>query len=165
MLWYEAWGNLPVEVRLATWERDRIGYFGAMRGEGGHLVTCQLAGATEFSANVGGLGSYAELCFELLDEGSIRCPASAAPDAGALRLQVTFAGTRAEDAQSVLPCTPADRPASPSPKRSSDCVTAGGRARLSLRTLGGRRAGRLPWTSRRTDGQGVPALGRRSNDM
>ena len=23
LMWYEAWGNLPVEVRLATWERDR----------------------------------------------------------------------------------------------------------------------------------------------
>ena len=36
LMWYEAWGNLPVEVRLATWERDRIGYFEAMGGDGGH---------------------------------------------------------------------------------------------------------------------------------
>ena len=132
-----------MEVRLASWERDRIGYFEAMRGEGGHSVTCPLAGATEFSANVGGLGPYTELRFELLDEGFHPLPGfsgadaavltglegagegeedlvpgqesrrEAAPaaglsepirwrrpvlaDAGALRLQVTFAGIRPED--------------------------------------------------------------------
>ena len=84
MLWYEAWGNLPVEVRLATWERDRIGYFEAMRGEGGHLVTCPLAGATEFSANVGGLGPYTELRFELLDEGFHPLPGFSGADAAVL---------------------------------------------------------------------------------
>ena len=145
LMWYEAWGNLPVEVRLATWERDRIGYFEAMRGDGGHLVTCPLAGATEFSANVGGLGPYTELRFELLDEGFHPLPGfsgadaavltelegagegeedlvpgqesqrDAAPvaglrepirwqrpvptDAGPLRLQVSFAGVRPEDAR------------------------------------------------------------------
>lgn len=94
LLWYENWGSLPVQVRLATWERDRIGYFEAMRGDGGHLLTCPLAGAAEFSANVGGIGPYTELRFELLDEGFHPLPGFSGADAAVLTALEGAAGGR-----------------------------------------------------------------------
>ena len=69
MLWYENWGNPPVEVRLASWIEDRLGYLEAMRRDGGHVISSPVTGASGFSANVGGLGPHTELRFELLDEG------------------------------------------------------------------------------------------------
>lgn len=84
LLWYENWGSLPVQVRLASWDRDRIGYFEAMRGDGGHLVTCPLDGATEFSANVSGLGPHTELRFELLDQRFHPLPGFSGADAAVL---------------------------------------------------------------------------------
>ena len=114
-MWYEAWGNLPVEVRLATWERDRIGYFEAMRGDGGHLVTCPLAGATEFSANVGGLGPYTELRFELLDEGFHPLPGFSGADAAVLT-ELEGAGEGEED---LVPGQESRR----MPRRSPDCAS------------------------------------------
>lgn len=70
LLWYESWGNPPVEVRLATWARDRLGYFEAMGKVGGHCTSCPLnvKGGARLFANVDGLGNHSELRFELLDE-------------------------------------------------------------------------------------------------
>ena len=70
MLWYENWGNPPVQVRLATWARDRLGYFEAMGKGGGHCVSCpfDLSKGTKLTANVDGLGQHSQLRFELLDE-------------------------------------------------------------------------------------------------
>ena len=70
MLWYENWGDPLVQVRLATWARDRLGYFEAMGKDGGHCVSCpfDVRKGTKLSANVGGLGQHSELRFELLDE-------------------------------------------------------------------------------------------------
>ena len=70
-LWYENYGSPPMQVRLATWFRDRIGYFEAMRKSGGHLVTCPLRhdGTAWIWANVEGLHEYNRMTVELLDDG------------------------------------------------------------------------------------------------
>jgi hypothetical protein len=70
MLWYENWGHPPTEVRLATWERDRLGYFQAMGPASAHFVTCplRLSGPSQLWANVAGLGEHSELQVEVLDE-------------------------------------------------------------------------------------------------
>ena len=71
MLWYEAWSHLPVQVRLATWPRDRLGYFQCMGRHPGHFVTCPLRPEQRARvwANVDDLTAHSELRFEILDEG------------------------------------------------------------------------------------------------
>ena len=71
LLWYENWGSPPVEVRLATWFRDRLGYFAPMKGSGGHFITCPLEpeSAAKVFANVEGLHEYNQLTVEVLDDG------------------------------------------------------------------------------------------------
>jgi hypothetical protein len=71
LLWYENWANPPVQVRLASWARDRLGYFKAMGKGGGHFVSCafDVDSGTALFANADGLGRHFELRFELLDEG------------------------------------------------------------------------------------------------
>jgi hypothetical protein len=83
LLWYELWGL--GDVRLASWPRDRLGYFQkydyprrpAWLPEGQtfvdvdpHLITSPLRaeGDVRVAANVDGLGPYAELLVEVLDE-------------------------------------------------------------------------------------------------
>jgi hypothetical protein len=83
LLWYELWGL--GDVRLATWPRDRLGYFQqydyprrpAWLAPGQpfvdvepHFVTCPLRGdgAAEIAVNVDGVGKYGELIVEVLDE-------------------------------------------------------------------------------------------------
>jgi hypothetical protein len=70
LLWYENWGNPPVQVRLASWARDRLGYYEPLGKGGGHCLSCALdvSGDVKLSANVDGLGQHSELRFELLDE-------------------------------------------------------------------------------------------------
>jgi hypothetical protein len=67
LFWYEVWGLGP--VRLATWERDRLGYFQSMGGPA-HWISCplRLNGSAQFALNVGGLSEHTELRVELLDE-------------------------------------------------------------------------------------------------
>ena len=86
LLWYENWGSPPVQVRLATWARDRLGYFEAMYKAGGHLVTCpvRLDGPASVLANVGGLGKYSQLTAELLDEGFHPIPGYSGAEAAVL---------------------------------------------------------------------------------
>ena len=71
LLWYENWGSPPVQVRLASWFRDRLGYFESMRNSGGHLVTCplRLDGPAQIWANVEGLHDHNRMTVELLDDG------------------------------------------------------------------------------------------------
>ncbi|MAG37564.1 MAG: hypothetical protein CL878_15110 [Dehalococcoidia bacterium] len=81
MLWYEAW--VDGGIRLARWERDRLGYFRAWNPEeyGGrlradqaamdrHCITCPIRvhgpGARVY-ANVDGISQYSELSVEVLD--------------------------------------------------------------------------------------------------
>jgi hypothetical protein len=83
LLWYEVWGL--GDVRLATWPRDRLGYFQqydyprrpAWLPEGQtyvdaspHCITCSLsaAGEARVFVNVDGTGPHAELRVEVLDE-------------------------------------------------------------------------------------------------
>jgi hypothetical protein len=83
LLWYEVWGL--GDVRLATWPRDRLGYFQqydyprrpAWLPEGQtfvdvapHCITCPLSttGEARVFVNVGGTGPHAELRVEVLDE-------------------------------------------------------------------------------------------------
>jgi hypothetical protein len=83
LLWYELWGLGG--VRLASWPRDRLGYFQVYDSPGRpawlpegqsivdvapHLVTCPLraAGGARVFLNVEGVGQHAEVRVEVLDE-------------------------------------------------------------------------------------------------
>ena len=83
MLWYENWGSPPVQVRLATWLRDRLGYFESMQKSGGHLVTCpfRLEGQGQVWANVEGLHEHNSMTVELLDDGFHPIPGCSGADA------------------------------------------------------------------------------------
>jgi len=74
LYWYEAWGT--GQVRLATWERDRLGYYSPFMHnppDGGppvSLVSCPMKLAREGGRvfiNADGLSDEAELRVELLD--------------------------------------------------------------------------------------------------
>jgi hypothetical protein len=78
--WYSAarcYGTWPTGVRVATWERDRMGYFSPCRPNIGlcgdyepHCVSCPLEPKSPDSrvfVNAGGLGQYSQLTVELLD--------------------------------------------------------------------------------------------------
>lgn len=83
LLWYELWGL--GDIRLATWPRDRLGYFQRYDyprrptwlppGQHyvdvePHLVTCPLQadGPARIYANLDGVGPHSELVVEVLDE-------------------------------------------------------------------------------------------------
>ena len=86
MLWYEAWANPPVQVRLATWERDRLGYYETFASQDPHLISCpiELDGPGRAFANVSGLGNNAELHIELLDERFVPLPGFSGDDSAVL---------------------------------------------------------------------------------
>lgn len=67
LFWYEVWGLGP--VRLATWARDRLGYFQSMGGPA-HFLSCpfRLAGPSRLYLNVDGLSEHTLLGVELVDE-------------------------------------------------------------------------------------------------
>jgi hypothetical protein len=82
--WYSTWEYPPRgEIRVATWQRDRLGYFAAVSrreftGPGRidvpvdpHLVTCPLRGSgaeTTIEVNADGLSQHSTLAVEVLDE-------------------------------------------------------------------------------------------------
>lgn len=79
MLWYEAW--VDGGIRLARWERDRLGYLRAFNPEehgwglravdDRHCITCPLRvsdGAARVYANVDRVWEHSELVVEVLDE-------------------------------------------------------------------------------------------------
>ena len=89
-VWYEAWGP-GTGVRLAKWERDRLGYFqqfdyprrpdwlppeGHFIDVDPHFVTCPFTvdKATSIFANVDGLSQYSELKVEVLTKEFIPIP-------------------------------------------------------------------------------------------
>lgn len=93
MLWYETWGASH-GIRLATWERDRIGHFqkfdyrrrpaylppdGIFIDVDPHFITCPftLDDKTTVYANVDGLGQYGELKVEVLTKEFIPIPSLA----------------------------------------------------------------------------------------
>ena len=109
LLFYENWGNPPQQVRMATWIEDRLGYFEAMRRDGGHLVTCPLEGATTFSANLGSVGPHTELRFELLDLGFHPLTGFSGSDAAAVTgLESELGGT-----SDLVPGDPGEKSAAP----------------------------------------------------
>jgi hypothetical protein len=86
--WYEAWGQAGGGVRMATWERDRFGYFRMFdkeflprdpygRSLQAHLISCPMkldrAGARVF-VNADGLSENSELTVELLDREFRKIP-------------------------------------------------------------------------------------------
>ena len=79
MLWYEAW--VDGGIRLARWERDRLGFLRAFNPEehgwglratdDRHCITCPLRvdeGAARVYANVDRVWEHSELIVEVLDE-------------------------------------------------------------------------------------------------
>ena len=80
MLWYEAW--VDGGIRLARWERDRLGFLRAFNPEehgwglravdDRHCITCPLrvqdGGAARVYANVDRVWEHSELIVEVLDE-------------------------------------------------------------------------------------------------
>ena len=74
MFWYEVWASS--DVRLATWERDRLGYLQVFKEKQlvelpePHVLSCVLrpTGDAEVSLNVAGLGEHTEVSVELLGE-------------------------------------------------------------------------------------------------
>ena len=76
LYWYESWGDGL--VRVATWERDRLGYFnaydenatGSADAPVAEMISCPMKLGSEGGAifvNASGLSDKAELTFEILD--------------------------------------------------------------------------------------------------
>ena len=94
MLWYETWGG-PGDVRLATWPRDRLGYFQIFRPEwtllklpDPHCITCPVRGEgseARVYANVDGVSEHCSLTVELLDEQFRPLPGYSGDDCVPLR--------------------------------------------------------------------------------
>ena len=74
LFWYELWAGS--DVRLASWERDRLGFLQVFREKqlvdlpAPHALSCALepSGDTALSLNVSGLGPHAQVAVELTDE-------------------------------------------------------------------------------------------------
>ena len=79
LLWYEVWST--GDIRLARWDRDRLGYLRVYSGEETgmfshcegpqHCVTCPTKleqSSGQIYANVDGLSQHSEFTIELLDE-------------------------------------------------------------------------------------------------
>ena len=101
-LWYESWGD-GTGVRLAKWERDRLGYFqqydyprrpaylppdGTFVDVDPHFITCPFTidKATSVFANVDGLSQYSELKVEVLTKEFIPIPELSGDNAIPLKL-------------------------------------------------------------------------------
>jgi hypothetical protein len=67
-LWYEAWGD-PGDVRLARWDRDRLGYLQVFKPvPDAHIVTCPIDTDARCSVHVNAeVPEHAELRLEVLD--------------------------------------------------------------------------------------------------
>ncbi|MBM3801137.1 MAG: hypothetical protein FJW26_02370 [Acidimicrobiia bacterium] len=79
--WYSVWREhpgKPTGVRVATWERDRLGYFAAARKNQGfgaayepHCISCPIEVARQggrIFVNAGGLGTHSQIRVQVLDE-------------------------------------------------------------------------------------------------
>ena len=74
LFWYELWAGS--DVRLATWERDRLGSLSVFREKTllplppPHALSCALepTGDSSVSLNLSGLGPHAQIAVELVDE-------------------------------------------------------------------------------------------------
>jgi len=74
LYWYSSWATAG-DVRLARWQRDRLGYFRKFESSTtrspAHLITAVMqppGGPIEVFLNVDGIGKHARVTVELLDE-------------------------------------------------------------------------------------------------
>lgn len=117
--WYSLWrGTGGTGIRLATWERDRLGTLKPFHPEDARAITCPLKidGKAHIYVNVSGLGDYSQLQINLLDEGFrpiIGYPSAWISENGVfvliqwgttnhiedktIRLDIQFVGVRPED--------------------------------------------------------------------
>jgi hypothetical protein len=122
LCWYESWRD--GDVRLATWARDRLGYFEVFRASvGPHCLSCpiRIGGAAQLHANIDGLSDQSALTIEVCDEQFRPLPGYSGEACvplqesglrqpvrwrerdtirgvdGPVRLQARFGGQRAED--------------------------------------------------------------------
>ena len=108
LFWYGPWpeqgGN---GVRLARWERDRLGYFRALATEAGRGESTQVTSApidlegspVRVFLNVDGIGPYSRVAVEVLDERFAVLPQYAkanclSPEASGLRREVRWRGRK-----------------------------------------------------------------------
>ena len=89
LFWYEVWNQ--GKVRLATWPRDRLGYYEIYRGktlfrrsllEAPHLISCPIrpGDVNRVYVNAGGLSEHSHLEVELCDEQFRRLPGYSGED-------------------------------------------------------------------------------------
>ena len=91
LFWYELWA--ASDVRLATWERDRLGYLQVFRERQlvelpePHVLSCPLrpTGDTQVALNVAGLGEYTEVAVELVAEDLTPLPGFSGQAAAVVR--------------------------------------------------------------------------------
>jgi len=95
LYWYEAWGSGL--VRVATWERDRLGFFNAFvedgsatpEGPAAELTSCPLrlgSAGSKVYLNAGGLSEKAELTVEIQDREFRPVPGYTAKECDPLRV-------------------------------------------------------------------------------
>lgn len=95
LYWYEAWGT--GQVRVATWERDRLGYFNAYvedgsptpEGPAAEMVSCPMKLGPEGGRvfiNADGLSEKAELTAEILDREFGPVPGYTAKESDPIRI-------------------------------------------------------------------------------
>jgi hypothetical protein len=127
LYWYSLWRCFEgTGVRLATWERDRLGMLKPFSQDAPRAVSCPiriLGGAPRLFLNCAGLGPHTALRVSLLDEGfrplegysgsvsvvisenGFKVPVAWSPgaalpsDRGPVRVEIRFEGVRPEDAR------------------------------------------------------------------
>ncbi len=107
LFWYSVWGVGRAGVKLARWERDRLGFLAPRAIEGWmdpnhspHVVSMPVdveGKRAAVSLNIGGLGRYSRVRVSILDEEFRPLPGYGAkeclgPKAGGLQQQVTWRG-------------------------------------------------------------------------
>ena len=92
LFWYELWAGS--DVRLATWERDRLGSLSVFREKSllplppPHALSCVVESTSDTSIhlNANGLGSHAQIRIELVDEHFRPIPGYSESDAAVISL-------------------------------------------------------------------------------
>jgi hypothetical protein len=82
-IWTEIDRNSPTGVRVATWPRDRLGYFAPVpEAKEGHCISSPLTAreGARVSLNVTGLSDAGKLTVEILDEHFVPLPGYSAAD-------------------------------------------------------------------------------------
>jgi hypothetical protein len=89
LYWYSLWrGTEGSGVRLATWEKDRLGMLQPFRQAGAQAISCPVRiveGNSKVYVNASGLGPHSQLRISLLDEGFRPIPGGSGADAAVIR--------------------------------------------------------------------------------